>query len=92
MDLVLQIWGGLFYLTNKICFALAEGKEKNRKRQLKIMKTVRRNSINGNLHPSWTGYKSWGNGRKIELRFSKIGEPNIEKSYTTHLTKKSSVT
>jgi hypothetical protein len=28
MDLVLQIWGGLFYLTNKICFALAEGKEK----------------------------------------------------------------
>ena len=36
MDLVLQIWGGLFYLTNKICFALAEGTEKNRKRQLKI--------------------------------------------------------
>ncbi len=37
MDLVLQIWGGLFYLTNKICFALAEGKEENRKRQLKIL-------------------------------------------------------
>ncbi len=37
MDLVLQIWGGLFYLTNKICFALGEGKEKNRKRQLKII-------------------------------------------------------
>ena len=37
MDLVLQIWGGLFYLTNKICFALAEGKEKNRKRHLKII-------------------------------------------------------
>ena len=37
MDLVLQIWGGLFYLTNKICFALAEGKEKNKKRQLKII-------------------------------------------------------
>jgi len=36
MDLVLQIWGGLFYLTNKICFALAEGKEKNSKRRLKI--------------------------------------------------------
>ena len=28
MDLVLQIRGGLFYLINKICFALAEGKEK----------------------------------------------------------------
>jgi hypothetical protein len=37
MDLVLQIWGGSFYLTNKICFALAEGNEENRKRQLKII-------------------------------------------------------
>jgi hypothetical protein len=37
MDLVLQIWGGLFYLTNKICFALAEGNKRNRKRQLKII-------------------------------------------------------
>jgi hypothetical protein len=27
MDLIFQIWGGLFYLTNKICFALAEGKD-----------------------------------------------------------------
>lgn len=36
MDLALQLWGGLFYLTNKICFALAEGKGKNRKRHLKI--------------------------------------------------------
>ena len=37
MDLILQIWGGVFYLTNKICFALAEAEEKNRKRQLKII-------------------------------------------------------
>ena len=36
MDLILQIWGGLFYLTNKICLALAEGISKSRKRQLKI--------------------------------------------------------
>ena len=36
MDLILQIWGGLFYLINKICFAIAEGKEENRKRHLKI--------------------------------------------------------
>jgi|GEM_PF-6964096 len=36
MDLILQIWGGSFYLTNKICFALAEDKNKSRKRQLKI--------------------------------------------------------
>ena len=37
MDLILQIWGGSFYLTNKICFAIAEGKERNRKRQLRII-------------------------------------------------------
>ncbi len=37
MDLVLQIWGGLFYLTNKIFFAIAEGKEADRKRQFKII-------------------------------------------------------
>ena len=37
MDLILQIWGGSFYLTNKICFALAEDKKKSRKRQLKIV-------------------------------------------------------
>ena len=37
MDLILQIWGGSFYLINKICFAFAEGKERNRKRQLRII-------------------------------------------------------
>lgn len=36
MEFVLQIWGGLFYLTNKICFAFAEGNDIKRKRQLKI--------------------------------------------------------
>ena len=36
MDLLLQVWGGSFYLTNKICFALAEGKNRYRKRQLKL--------------------------------------------------------
>ncbi|MBN2232456.1 MAG: nicotinamide mononucleotide transporter [Deltaproteobacteria bacterium] len=36
MSLILQLWGGLFYLTNKICFALAEGSARTRRRQLKI--------------------------------------------------------
>lgn len=37
MDLILQIWGGSFYLTNKICFALAEGKTNDdRKHYLKL--------------------------------------------------------
>ncbi len=37
MDLFLQIWGGSFYLTNKIFFSIAEGKKPGRKRQLKII-------------------------------------------------------
>ncbi|WP_300675302.1 hypothetical protein [Desulfoluna sp.] len=36
MDIVLQVWGGLFYLINKICFSLAEGSDEQRKKQLKI--------------------------------------------------------
>ncbi len=56
-----------------------------------IMKTVRRDSLHGKLNPSWTGYKSWGKGKKIAIRFSKTGEPNIEKAYGTHFVKKSSV-
>ncbi|WP_419175925.1 nicotinamide mononucleotide transporter [Desulfosediminicola sp.] len=37
MDFALQMWGGLFYLSNKVFFALAEGKDPVRKRQLKII-------------------------------------------------------
>lgn len=57
-----------------------------------IMKTVRRNSLHGKLKPSWTAYKSWGKGKKIDLRFSKFGDPNVEKLYATHFVKKNGVT
>ena len=36
MDLVLQAWGGGFYLCNKIFFALAEGKAPRAKRRFRI--------------------------------------------------------
>lgn len=36
MDLFLQIWGGGFYLLNKILLAIAEGKKRKTKRSLKI--------------------------------------------------------
>ncbi len=36
MDIILQVWGGGFYLLNKIFLALAEGKNEKTKRQLKI--------------------------------------------------------
>lgn len=37
MDLFFQIWGGGFYLLNKIFFALAEGKRATLKRNLRII-------------------------------------------------------
>jgi len=37
------------------------------------------------LKPSWTYYKRWGcKGKKIQLRFSKSGEEQIERLYATH--------
>ena len=37
MDIILQAWGGGFYLLNKIFLALAEGKKPKVKRQLRII-------------------------------------------------------
>lgn len=36
MDIALQVWGGGFYLFNKVFFAIAEGKEQKLKRTLKL--------------------------------------------------------
>jgi hypothetical protein len=52
-----------------------------------VMKTVRRNSLNGHLKPSMTVYKSWGKGKKTLLQFSKSGDPTIETAYATHFVK-----
>lgn len=52
-----------------------------------IMKTVRRNSLNGHLKPSMTVYKSWGKGKKTLLQFSKSGDTTIETAYATHFVK-----
>ena len=49
-----------------------------------IMKTVRRNSLNGHLKPGMTVYKSWGSRQKTLLQFSKSGDPRIETAYATH--------
>lgn len=37
MDIALQLWGGGFYLLNKMFFALAEGKPEKLKRDLKLV-------------------------------------------------------
>ncbi len=53
-----------------------------------IMKSIEKFSVKGKLKPSWTSYKSWGKGRKLNLRFSKTGEENIERLYATHFVKR----
>lgn len=52
-----------------------------------IVKTVRKNCINGKLRESYTAYKSWGKGKKKTLRFSKSGDENIERAYSMHYLK-----
>lgn len=37
MDLMLQIWGGMFYLSNKVLFAVAEGKQLQMKKNIKLV-------------------------------------------------------
>jgi len=50
-----------------------------------IMKFIRKHAKDKGLKESWTDYSSWGKGKKIKLQFSKSGEMNIEKAYSTHL-------
>lgn len=37
-----------------------------------------------NMVPSQTVYHQWGKGKQRILRFSKSGDPNIEKAYSRH--------
>ena len=49
-----------------------------------ILRAVRTNSARGKLKASWTAYMSWGKGKRQPLRFSKSGDPNLERAYATH--------
>lgn len=49
-----------------------------------VMKAIINNSRNGRLRESVTSYRSWGKGKKTQLRFSKTGDPAVEKAYATH--------
>lgn len=53
-----------------------------------IIKVVSDNCRNGGLRESYTAYKSWGKGRKIDLRFSKSGLESLEARYSTHWLRK----
>jgi hypothetical protein len=52
-----------------------------------LLRALHANGRKGGLRPGVTVYLSWGKGKKSPLRFSKSGDPNIEKAYSTHFLK-----
>ena len=51
----------------------------------RILRILRLHAESLHLVPSQTVYRKWGRGKKrIILRFSKSGHPNLERAYSTH--------
>ena len=51
----------------------------------RILRILKLHAESLHLVPSQTVYRRWGKGKKhLTLRFSKSGEPNLEKAYATH--------
>ena len=53
-----------------------------------IVQSLKKFAGEHNLKPSITIYKSWGKGPKKLLRFSKTGNADLEKLYSTHYVRK----
>jgi hypothetical protein len=52
--------------------------------QIKVAcQAVQANSRRGNLKPSWTAYVKWGKGTRTPLRFTKSGDPHLERVWAT---------
>jgi len=54
-----------------------------------INREIRAYAMKNNLKSSVSDYRKWGKGNRIQLRFSKSGDRNIEKHYATHYSSKS---
>lgn len=62
----------------------------NLSRVSRILRILRFHAHDLNLKPSFTVYNRHGKGPKQRLRFSKTGDPNLEKAYATHLVRQGS--
>jgi len=69
-------FGRVAYL-EKVC-------KTNLKKLSTINKAIKKTAEELNLKESWTGYNQYGKGVKCRLIFSKSGNKEIEKAYTTH--------
>ena len=52
-----------------------------------VLREIAKYAKDLHLKPSNTVYKSWGAGNKVTLRFSKSGDSNLERAYSTHYVK-----
>lgn len=83
---------GLDYLSQKDYMDWRNGKVEYLEKVCKINlsklstinRTIKQIAVKMNFKPSWTAYNKYGKGLKISLRFSKTGDKNIEKAYSTH--------
>lgn len=50
----------------------------------RILRIIHLHASASNLRPSQTVYRRWGKGKQDRLRFTRCGDPNIEKAYATH--------
>jgi hypothetical protein len=57
----------------------------NLSRLSRLLRILRFHAHDLNLKPSLTVYKRHGKGPRLQLRFSKTGDPNLEAAYATHL-------
>ena len=48
-----------------------------------VCRAVHASARRGNLKPSWTAYVRWGKGSRPPLRFTKSGDPNLERAWAT---------
>lgn len=48
-----------------------------------VCRAVQASARRGNLKPSWTAYVKWGKGARIPLRFTKSGDPHLERVWAT---------
>lgn len=48
-----------------------------------VCRAVQASARRGNLKPSWTSYVRWGKGPRTPLRFTKSGDPRLERIWAT---------
>ena len=48
-----------------------------------VCRAVHASARRANLKPSWTAYVKWGKGARTRLRFTKSGDPHLERAWAT---------